>query len=108
MVQNYIVRKLEHKKTENNKVERTQIQIKPKRYKQMKFANIRQYYNKLIESGYDSKKICVVAMGQDKMITIKSFDNDIKDFDDDDYYNDKCIDKSKFDKFFYCNFVLKP
>ena len=50
MVQNYIVRKLEHKKTENNKVERTQIQIKPKRYKQMKFANIRQYYDKLIDN----------------------------------------------------------
>ena len=104
----YDVKKLEHKKTPNGKVQRTEIQIKPKKNIKLRFAQIKQYYDALINSGYDSKKIAIIALGQDKMVTIKGFEADISDFGDEDYYNDRCIDKKKFDNYFFCNFRIKP
>ena len=104
----YDIKKLEHKKTPNGKVQRTEIQIKPKKSKKLRFAQIQQYDDALIKSGKDPKKIAIIALGQDKMVTVKAFDADIKDFGDEDYYNDKCIDKNKFDNYFFCNFRIRP
>jgi hypothetical protein len=53
-------------------------------------------------------RIAIIAEGQDKMITIKTFNDDIKGFDDDKYYEDRCIDKTKFDSFMFCNIIVKP
>jgi len=99
---------LQNNASKNDKLKRRVIRVKAKNNKQMTYDEIREYYDAITKK-YNPNKVSISGMGQDKYLTMKGFDEDeLKPWDDDDYYTDRAKDAEKFDKFFFVDFTFKP
>ncbi len=111
-MRNFDIQIIENKKTKNNKIVRKTIRFKAKNNKKMKLSEVKEYFNYLVnEKQIDPHDISILGMS-DMFRTLKSFDDsDIKEWDYQDYYEDKPdIDekqKKLLTQFFFVDFVLK-
>ena len=66
------------------------------------FYELRNIYKAFSKNKEDSlHKIMIRGLAPDGMKTLKAFtDDDLKDFDSDDYYKNGVVDKTKFDNYF--------
>jgi hypothetical protein len=102
------VEEIANRRTENNQLQRKTIRIKAKNNNKITFHDIRRFYDKLIDDGQDPNMLSVTAMFNDSIKTIKTFnEDDLKNYDDDDYYKDRAADHTKFDSFFFVDFYFK-
>jgi hypothetical protein len=101
---------------ENKKLKSQTIRLTPIKGETLDFEDIKNFYKTLIKKKiHKSDEIQIVGMSPDKMrflgdnkghTTIKNMNDDIKDFDLDEYYEDKAKDIAKFDKFYFCDFII--
>jgi len=99
---------IQNKKSKNGAIQRKTIRLKAKNNNMITFNEIRQFYNSLINSGEEANKISISGMNIDKYLTMKSFtDNELKPFDDDDYYANRTADTQKYESFYFVDIYLK-
>lgn len=101
------IKKTQMKNSKNGLFSRQDIELVPKGSNKLTFTDVKDYYKVLIDAGFDENDIFISAMGMDKPTTLKTYDGELKPFDDDDYYKDKAYDRSKFDSYFWVMFRLK-
>ena len=108
MVKKFKVVEIENKTSKNKKVSWKTIRVGEKDAKtKMKWKEVDKYYNKLIETGYTSEQISIAVMGVDYK-TLKAFeDDDLKPWDDEEYYKDKVKYPTKFNEYFFVDFMIK-
>jgi hypothetical protein len=92
------------------------IRLTPTKGKTISFKDIKEFYKQLINTNeFDIENIIIKGMSPDKetllgvghgLTTIKKLMDDIKDFDEDEYYADKAKDTTKFENFFWCDFII--
>ena len=108
MAPKYIQEVIQNKKSKNGKLQRKTIRLKAKNNNPITFNEVRTFYNRLIDSGEDATKISMSGMNIDKYLTMKTFEeNELKPFDEDDYYGNRTNNPAKYETFFYCDFYLK-
>lgn len=73
---------IKNKTSKNGKIQRKTIRIKSINNNPITFNELRTFYNRLIESGEESKKMSISGMTSDKYITMKTFNADLKMFDE--------------------------
>lgn len=110
-MKNFDIQIIENKKTSNSKIVRKTIRFKAKNNHKMTFNDIVKYYDYLIEEkNMDANNISILGMN-DMFRTIKTFDsNELKPWDEVDYYEDKPNKKQLqkiLNEFFYVDFVFK-
>lgn len=106
---------------ENKKLNSKTIRMTPTKGKTIDFKDIRNFYNALIKKNlHKADEVQIVGISPDKMrflgsqdvskghTTLKNMNDDIKDIDDDEYYEDLAKDPVKFDKFFFVDFIIIP
>ena len=104
---NFTFEKFEPKQTKNKMIIRQTIRVKRNNGK-MTYADVETYYNDLIKKlKLDSDKIAIGGMTE-KFYTIKGFDDeDLKPWDDDEYYQDRAKDGKKFNEFEFVDFMIE-
>ncbi len=91
----------------NKNMKRKNIRVKLKTG-DIKYKQIREIYSIIIASGIDASKVSIAGMGPANYYTFKSWvENDLKDFDEEDYFKNRVKDASKFDGFKFCDFRLR-
>jgi hypothetical protein len=98
------------------------IRIKPKKKGDtMSFKDIKKFYKIMMKKqALNPDEIQIVGLSPDKMrllktedikkghITIKNMNDDIKDYDEDEYYRDIAQDPIKFEELFFVDFIIIP
>jgi hypothetical protein len=92
------------------------IRLTPSKDKTISFKDIKEFYKTLIKvKDFNIENIIIKGMSPDKetllgvgkgITTIKNLMDDIKDFDEDEYYADKAKDTTKFENFFWVDFII--
>jgi hypothetical protein len=102
---------IENKRTKNDKIVRKTIRFKAKNNKKMKFSEVRQYFNYLVNEQHINPHHILILGMSDMFRTLKAFDDDdVKEYDDADYFEDKPQKeevKDVLNNFFFVDFVLK-
>jgi hypothetical protein len=104
---NYNVKEYANKK--KGAYNRKTVRIAKKNNKFMSVEEVKQFYDKLIESGTDENAINITVKTIDgRALTLKAFEDDnIRPWDDDEYTKNKVKDDSKFREFLFVDFILK-
>jgi hypothetical protein len=95
-------KKLQFKTISNEEVGGKQIkciQVSRKDNKQMSLDQVKNIYEGLTTKGLESSKIMIRGLNDLRFTTLKGKNQDNIDFDD-DYYNNKVLDKNKFQNYF--------
>lgn len=75
--------------------------------KDLNFQDVRTYYNTLIDQNIDPHKIVVKLFGVE-VLTAKSFDDgELRDFDDEDYFEGKVLNPKTYHKFYRIQFIIR-
>lgn len=90
----------------NKKMKNKITRVSLKSGKNLKHETIKTIYNDILKK-YDKNKISLFGMGIDGGRTIKTFFTDFKNWDDEEYYEDKDIDKNKFDSYLYFDIIIR-
>jgi hypothetical protein len=103
--------KIEEFKSQHNKnIVRRTVRIKAPNKKLISIDDINKFYNSLRNKGISYKDISISAMSN-QFYTLKSFDDDeIKPWDDEDYYQDKASKKTMkklLTEFYFVDFIIK-
>ncbi len=107
-MRNYEMGEIKNKSTKNKLIVSKTIRIKAKNKDLITYDEIRAFLNSLVKKGMNASKISIGGMNADKFYTMKTFDEDeLKPWDDDDYYKDRVKDTTKFDKFMFVDFNIR-
>ena len=93
----------------NNTSKIKEIMITKKNKTMMKYADIKKVYDGYVSRGFDPKKLVIKGANIDnKFKTLKSqYEENLKNWDEDEYYEGKVINKEKFDSFYsYTIYIL--
>ena len=74
------------------------IQVSRKDKKYISKSQVENLYSDLKDKGINKNKIMIRALNDIRFTTLKGKNQDIIDFDE-DYYNNKVLDKNKFENF---------
>ena len=101
---------------ENKTLKIKTIRLTPGKGATIQFGDIKKFYKKLVNNqNMEMEQIVIKGMCPDKMrtlgtanghTTIKKMMDDIKDFDDDEYYADKAVNPQKFNNFDFVDFII--
>jgi hypothetical protein len=100
--------------SENKAMGETVIRFKPGKGDTIKFKDIKDFYQKAFKNK-DIDSILIRGMSPDKErtfgigkghTTIKGLRDELKNFDDAEYYRDTVKDSTKFENFFYIDIYL--
>ena len=107
-MRNFEINEIMNNATKNKKIVSKTIRIKSKNKDLITYDEIRSFMNSLVRKGMNISKISIGGMNADKYYTMKGFaDEDLKPWDDDDYYKDRVKDTGKFDKYFFVDFNIR-
>lgn len=108
MVKKFVVKEIENKTSKNKKVSWKTIRVGGKdKQTMLKYQDVEKYYNKLINMGYDANQINVSVMGTE-FRTMKGYnDDDLPPWDSDDYYKDRVKTPTKFNRYYFVDFMLR-
>jgi len=104
---NFKFQVFEPKQTKNKGIIRQTIRVR-RNTGNMTYADVKTYFDDLIKKlKIDSDKIAIGGMTE-KYYTIKGFaDDDLKPWDDDEYYQDRAKDGKKFNEFEFVDFMIE-
>jgi len=86
-----------------------EIKIQKKNKTMMKYADIKKIYDGFLHKGYNPNKLIIKGANIDNNYkTLKGqYEDNLKNWDDDDYYEGKVVNKEKFDSFYsYTIYIL--
>lgn len=108
MVKKFVVKEIENKTSKNKKVSWKTIRVGGKDNKtKLSYQDVETYYNRLLNMGYDSSQINIGVMGTEYR-TMKGYnEDDLPDWDNDEYYRDRVKTPTKFNSYFFCDFMLR-
>lgn len=95
------------KQTKNKSIIRQTIRVR-RHNGNMTYADVKTYFDDLVKKlKIDSDKIAIGGMTE-KYYTIKGFaDDDLKPWDDDEYYQDRAKDGKKFNEYEFVDFMIE-
>ena len=104
---NFTYEKFEPKETKNKKIVRKTLRIRRQKGK-MTYADIKQIYEDMIDKKkLVAEKVAICGMTE-KYLTLKSFEeDDLKPWDDDEYYQDRAKDSKKFNEYDFIDLIIK-
>lgn len=104
---NFTYETFEPKETKNKKIVRKTLRIRRHKGK-MTYADIKVIYEEMSKKQkLVAEKVAICGMTE-KYYTIKSFEeDDLKPYDDDDYYKDRAKDSEKFNEYDFVDLIIK-
>ncbi len=103
---NFTFEKFEPKQTKNKSIVKYTMRLRRKKG-EITFADVRHYYDRMItKMGIEPEDIIIGAM-TDKYLTMKSkYDDDLKEWDDEDYYKDRGSTTKKYNSYDFVDFTI--
>lgn len=104
---NFMFEVFEPKGTKTKSIIRQTIRVRRNKG-EMTYADVKNYYNDLVKKlKLDTEKIAIGGMTE-KYYTIKGFnDDDLKPWDDDEYYRDRAKNSKKFNQYEFVDFMIE-
>ncbi len=106
---NFIIENKPVKKTKNEAIMSKTLRIKRKQNELSTYADIKTIYDSIIESKkFEAGHISIGVMTDSGYLTIKSFgEEDLKQWDDEDYYRDKALSERFNEYQFFDIYIMK-
>ena len=105
---NFLFETFEPKQTKNKKIVKRTIRIKRNNNKKITYADLKYLYDDIMKKQKvesDEIGVCVMA---EKYLTIKNFEeDDLKPWDDENYYKDRAKDASKFNEYNFIDIIIR-
>ena len=104
---NFTYETFEPKEKKNKKIVRKTLRIRRQQGK-MTYADINVIYEDMLnKKKIIAEKVAIAGMTE-KYLTLKSFEEDeLKPYDDDEYYQDRAKDSKKFNEYDFIDLIIK-
>lgn len=104
---NFTFETFEPKETKNKKIVRKTIRIKRNEGK-LTYADLKLLYEDILKKQKVVAEDVAICVMSERYLTIKSFEEDeMKEWDSNEYYQDKAKNTEKFNEYSYCDIIIR-